>query len=73
MYFDNSVSLEYFSLRKDFIWCLYRTLNSFDIIPMCRLVSVLSVVVISALYMMFEAKQFPGIGLTYFFQQLHLF
>ena len=50
MYLDSSVSFECFSSRKDFLWFLYRTLNSLDDIPIYLFVSALSVVVTSALY-----------------------
>ena len=39
MFFESSVSFEYFSSRKDFGWSLYVTLNLLDVIPIFCFVS----------------------------------
>ena len=73
LYLNSSVSFECFLSRKDFVWFLYRTLNSLDVIPIYFFVSALSVVVTSALFITLVAKQFSGIGHSSFLRQLHLF
>ena len=71
MYLDSSVSFECFSSRKDFVWFLYRTLNSLDVITIYFFVSALSVIVTSALYITLVAKQFSaGIGHSSFLRQV---
>ena len=70
--FDNSVSLAYFTYRKDLVWLRYLSLKSLAVIPIQFLVSPLSVVVTLAWQTKLLAKQFSAIGHSSGRWQLHL-
>ena len=70
MYLESSVSFWYLVLLMDFVWFRNLVLNSLAVTPMYVFVSLLSVVVISALYTTLVWRQSPCIGQSLRFLQL---